>query len=166
MQTRLTSLALLHEKTYGTKDFVNINLKDYLVDHDMKTEGFMELPSQVEFETIVDEDLNLSIEVITPLLLIIDELTMNAIKHAFPDKTATDNKITKQITKLNEGDARLIIKDNGVGILDSKSISKNLGCEIIKSLTSQLGGKISLIECEKGTAYELIFPIRMDHTIN
>ena len=166
MQTRLTSLALLHEKTYGTKDFVNINLKDYLVDHDMKTEGFMELPSQVEFETIVDEDLNLSIEVITPLLLIIDELTMNAIKHAFPDNTATDNKITKQITKLNEGDARLIIKDNGVGIPDSKSISKNLGCEIIKSLTSQLGGKISLIECEKGTAYELIFPIRMDHTIN
>ena len=166
MQTRLTSLALLHEKTYGTKDFVNINLKDYLIDHDMKTKGFMELPSQVEFETNVDEDLNLSIEVITPLLLIIDELTMNAIKHAFPDKTAKNNKITKQITKLNDDDARLIIKDNGVGIKDSKSISKNLGCEIIKSLTSQLGGKISLIECENGTAYELIFPIRMDHTIN
>ena len=91
---------------------------------------------------------------------------MTAIKHAFQDNTITDNKITKQITKLNEGDARLIIKDNGVGIPDSKSISKNLGCEIIKSLTSQLGGKISLIECEKGTAYELIFPIRMDHTIN
>ena len=33
MQTRLTSLALLHEKTYGTKDFVNINLKDYLMIH-------------------------------------------------------------------------------------------------------------------------------------
>ena len=166
MQKRLTSLALLHEKTYNSKNFKNINLQEYLIDHDEQTKRLVDLPTEVEFETYVDEDLNLTIEVITPLLLIIDELTMNAIKHAFPDKTAPNKKIIKKITKSDNNTAVLIIEDNGIGIKDPKKITKNLGCEIVKSLTKQLGGNISLIETERGTAYKLIFPIEMEHTIN
>ena len=165
MQTRLSSLALLHEKTYRSKDFKNINLKEYMEDHDKQTRTLIDLPVEIEFETNVDADLNLSIEVITPLLLIIDELTMNAIKHAFPDKTTPNKKITKEITRLDNNTAQLIVKDNGVGIKDVKKVTKNLGCEIIKSLTGQLGGTVSLIEHENGTAYKLIFPIEMKHTI-
>ena len=165
MQTRLSSLALLHEKTYRSKDFKNINLKDYMEDHDKQTRTLVDLPVEVDFETHVDEDLNLSIEVITPLLLIIDELTMNAVKHAFPDKTAPNKKITKEIRRLDNNTAQLIVKDNGVGIKDVKKVTKYLGCEIIKSLTRQLGGTISLIEHENGTSYKLIFPIEMKHTI-
>ena len=165
MQTRLSSLALLHEKTYRSKDFKNINLKDYMEDHDKQTKTLIDLPVEVKFETNVDADLNLSIEVITPLLLIIDELTMNAVKHAFPDKTAPNKKITKEIKRLDNNTAQLIVKDNGVGIKDVKKVTKNLGCEIIKSLTRQLGGTVSLIEHENGTAYKLIFPIEMKHTM-
>ena len=90
---------------------------------------------------------------------------MNAIKHAFPNKTSANNKITKEIRSVGNDTAELIIKDNGVGIDDSDNISSNLGCEIIKSLTKQLGGHISLIKQEKGTAYKLIFSTQMEHTI-
>ena len=165
MQTRLNSLALLHEKTYNSQDFKNINLKDYLIEHDKQTINVVDIPKNIEFETHVDEDLALSIEVITPLLLIIDEITMNAIKHAFPDKTSPNNKITKEIRNIDINTAELIIKDNGVGIKDAENISTNLGCEIIKSLTKQLGGNVSLIKQDKGTAYRLIFPTQMEHTI-
>ena len=165
MQTRLNSLALLHEKTYNSHDFKNINLRDYLVDHDKQTINVVDIPENIEFETYVDEDLVLSIEVITPLLLIIDEITMNAIKHAFPDKTSSNNKITKEIRNIGNNTAELIIKDNGVGIKDTNNISTNLGCEIIKSLTKQLGGNVSMIKQEKGTAYRLVFPTQMEHTI-
>ncbi|MBO5150553.1 MAG: PAS domain-containing protein [Methanobrevibacter sp.] len=165
MQTRLTSLALLHEKTYNTEDFKNINLKEYMMDFDRKTEQFIEIPGEVEFETQVDEDLNLSIEVITPLILVINELTTNAMKHAFPDENMKNKKITKDIRRLDDDRAVLIMKDNGVGIKDVKNVTKSLGCEIIKSLTKQLDGTISLIESENGTAYKLVFPIHMDHTI-
>lgn len=164
MQARLTSLALLHQKTYNSKDFKNINLKEYLEDHDRQTMNVIDSPNPIEFETHVDENLNLTIEVITPLLLIIDEITMNALKHAFPD-SSKNNKITKTIKSLGNNTAELIIKDNGVGLNDLDNISKNLGCEIIKSLTKQLGGTISLIKQEKGTAYKLIFPTEMEHTI-
>ena len=165
MQTRLNSLALLHEKTYNSQDFKNINLKNYMLDHDCQTINVVDFPNNIEFETHVDEDIELSIEVITPLLLIIDEITMNAIKHAFPDKTSKNKKITKSIRCIDDNTAELIIKDNGVGINDSADISKNLGCEIIKSLTKQLEGHISLLNEETGTAYKLIFPIEMEHTI-
>lgn len=165
MQTRLTSLALLHEKTYNSQDFKNISLKQYLKDHDRQTERVVDSPNHIEFETHIDDDLNISIEVITPLLLIIDEITMNAIKHAFPD-TSKDNRITKTIRSLGNGTAELIIKDNGVGIHDVGHVTTNLGCEIIKSLTKQLGGSISLIEHEHGTGYKLIFPTEMEHTID
>ncbi len=165
MQTRLTSLALLHEKTHTAQDFKNINLEEYLKDHDIKIKRTMGLPYDIKFETEVDESLNLTIEVITPLLLIIDELTMNSIKHSFTD--AGENKrITKKITKLDNDTARLIIRDNGVLIDDSKGISVTFGCEIVKSLTKQLDGKIRLIEYDDGNGYELTFPIYMKHTMD
>lgn len=165
MQSRLTSLAILHEKTYNTSDFKNINLKEYVVDQDAQLRNLIGIRDGIEFESEVDGDLVLSIEVITPLLLVIDELTMNAIKHAFPDKSMPNKKITKKIHKIDYDTAELILQDNGVGIENPDNITKNLGCEIIKSLTKQLDGKIELFEHENGTGYKLTFPITMEHTI-
>ena len=165
MQSRLSSLAILHEKTYNTTDFKNINLKEYIIDQDSQLRGLIGLRDGIEFKSEVDEDINLTIEVITPLLLVIDELTMNAIKHAFPDKTAPNKVIYKKITKLNDETGQLILKDNGVGIADPSKITKNLGCEIIKNLTKQLDGEIELYQHENGTGYRLTFPLDMAHTI-
>lgn len=165
MQSRLSSLAILHEKTYNTTDFKNINLKDYIVDQDSQLRGLIGLRDGIEFKSEVDGSINLTIEVITPLLLVIDELTMNAIKHAFPDKTAPNKVIYKKITKLDNETGQLILKDNGIGIEDPSKITKNLGCEIIKNLTKQLDGKIELYQHENGTGYKLVFPLTMEHTI-
>ena len=165
MQARLTSLALLHEKTYNTQDFKNINLSDFIEDQDNQLKSLVGLKNNVDFESTVDEDLTLTIEVITPLLLIMDELSMNSMKHAFPDKNMKNKKITKIITKIDDDHAEMIFKDNGIGMEDPKAISKNLGCEIIKNLTKQLDGKIRLVEHKNGTEYSLIFPIKMKHTI-
>ena len=72
MQSRLSSLALLHEKTYNTSDFKNINLKEYITDQDNKLKTLIGLRDGIEFISTVDEDINLSIEIITPLLLVVD----------------------------------------------------------------------------------------------
>lgn len=166
MQSRLTSLALLHEITYNTNDFKNINLSDFIRDQDNKIRALVGMKNGVEFDSEIDEDLTLTIEVITPLLLIIDELNMNALKHAFPDKTVPNKKITKKITQIDEHTGQLTFKDNGVGMEDPSDFKKNLGCEIIKNLTKQLDGKIELVEYRNGTEYKLTFPINMRHTIH
>ena len=120
----------------------------------------------IEFKTYVDENINLSIEVITPLLLIIDELTMIAIRNAFPDETSLNKKIIKKVTKSDNDTAMLSFEEIGIGIKDSKDITDTIGCEIIKSLTKQLDGTITSIKNENGSTYELVFPIEMEHTIH
>ena len=165
MQTRLTSLALLHEKTYNSDDFKNINLNECLGDQDINTKRLLYSPMEIEFKTSVDETINLSIEVITPLLLIIDELTMIAIRNAFPDND-TPKQIAKKVTKLDDDTALLTFEEIGIRIKDSKDITDTIGCEIIKSLTKQIDGTIKSIKNENGTTYELVFPCEMKHTIN
>ena len=166
MQSRLSSLALLHEKTYNTSDFKNINLKDYIDDQDLKLKNLIGLRDGIEFISTVDEDITLSIEIITPLLLVVDELTMNSIKHAFPQDWP-NKTITKEIRKLDENTGELIIKDNGVGIDKTKKDMKHsLGCEIIKNLTKQLDGNISYLDVDEGTGFRLLFPLTMEHTIS
>ncbi|WP_407421214.1 histidine kinase dimerization/phosphoacceptor domain -containing protein [Methanobrevibacter sp.] len=166
MQSRLSSLALLHEKTYNTSDFKNINLKEYIDDQDSKLKNLIGLRDGISFKSTVEDDITLSIEIITPLLLVVDELTMNSIKHAFPEDWP-DKTITKTFRKVDANTGELIIKDNGVGMDKTKKDMKHsLGCEIIKNLTKQLDGDISYLDVEKGTGFRLLFPLTMEHTIS
>jgi two-component sensor histidine kinase len=106
-------------------------------------------------------------EIITPLLLVIDELTMNAIKHAFPDENQENKKIYKKIDYLDENTCELILKDNGVGIESpEKLINHNLGWEIVMSLSRQINGKLEVLEVDEGTGFRLTFPMNFQQGIN
>ena len=166
MQTRLNSLALLHEKTYNTEDFKNINIKDYIEDKDEQLKGLINVKDQINFISKIDSEINLSIEVITPLLLIIDEITMNSLKHAFtPDMEYKE--IYKEIKSLDNYSCQLIIKDNGVGIKDpNKVIEQNLGWEIINNLTKQMDGDLEYLNLDKGMGFKITFPTSLEHTID
>jgi two-component sensor histidine kinase len=140
MQARLASLALLHEKTYNTDDFININLADYMHDQDDTLQSLFRTKN-IHFESEIDPKIHLPMDVITPLLLIVDELTMNAIKHAFPDPEMPDKTISKKIDYIDKYFCELILKDNGVGLESPDSlINHNLGWEIINNLTDKSMG--------------------------
>ena len=165
MQARLSSLALLHEKTYNTEDFININLQDYMKDQD-DTLRMLFGAKDINFTSEVDPKIHLSIDVITPLLLIVDELTMNAIKHAFPDPDMPDKTISKKIDFIDAHICELILRDNGVGLKDPDAlVNHNLGWEIINNLTRQINGEIEILDCEVGTGFKIIFPVNFEHTI-
>ena len=165
MQARLSSLALLHEKTYNTEDFININLKDYMEDQDSTLHTLFGA-KDINFTSDIDSEIHLSIDVITPLLLIVDELTMNAIKHAFPDPDMPNKTISKEITLLDDSICELILKDNGVGLDDQGSlINHNLGWEIVKNLTRQINGELEILDLDVGTGFKITFPKNFEHTI-
>lgn len=166
MQARLSSLALLHEKTYNTTDFLNINLKEYIEDQDETLQGLFSA-KHINFKSEIDENIHLSIQIITPLLLIVDELTMNAIKHAFPDENMENKTITKRIDYIDENICEFILEDNGVGLESPEQlINHNLGWEIVNSLTKQLNGKIEIMDTEVGTAFKLTFPTSFDYSLD
>lgn len=165
MQARLSSLALLHEKTYNTEDFININLADYMKDQDSTLHALFGAKN-INFVSEVNPNIHLSMDVITPLLLIVDELTMNAIKHAFPDPDMPNKTISKKIDYIEEHICELILKDNGVGLKSPESLIKhNLGWEIINNLTRQINGELEILDCEVGTGFRIVFPENFDHTL-
>lgn len=154
-QTRIKSMALVHEKLYQSEDFSNINFKEYinvLAAHVIQSYG---AHAGTVVLTVDAEDISLGIDAAIPCGLIINELVSNAVKHAFPDGRG-EIKITFHAV---DGTIELIVADNGVGIPEDIDIrtTESLGLSLVTLLAEeQLNGTID-VERGKGTAFRITF---------
>jgi two-component sensor histidine kinase len=82
--------------------------------------------------------------------LIVTELVINAMKHAFPD-VAKEGRV--QVTyEVNNGDWKLLVSDNGIGMpVRPAKKSAGLGTTLVKALAQQLEGEIEMSSSPKGT---------------
>ena len=154
-QDRVKSMAMIHERLYLSKDLAQINFTDYiqnLVSNLFHSYNIKE--SQIT-PILKIEDVNLNIETAIPCGLIINELISNCLKYAFPNKMMGEIIIT---LKSIEDKFELNICDNGIGLPENININtiKTLGILLVKSLTEQLDGKIS-IKRRNGTQFKIIF---------
>ncbi|MCQ2964479.1 MAG: sensor histidine kinase [archaeon] len=98
----------------------------------------------------------------TPLVLMINELTTNTFKYAFEkeDKTKEIYKSIREYEKNGVKICEFSYKDSGKGLPDDFSIdsSKSLGWTIIKSLVTQLEGEYKIFN-DNGFNFILEFPI-------
>jgi two-component sensor histidine kinase len=83
--------------------------------------------------------------------LIVTELVMNALKHAFPD-----DKVKGQITVAYDvagTNWKLSVADNGIGKPDGVFAQgkSGLGTGIVKALSHQLDAKVEILACPEGT---------------
>jgi chemotaxis protein methyltransferase CheR len=87
--------------------------------------------------------------------LIVTELVMNALKHAFPDEK-TKGKITVAYDTAGT-DWKLSISDNGVGKPDGVFAQgkSGLGTGIVKALSHQLDAQVETIAGPKGTTVSI-----------
>jgi two-component sensor histidine kinase len=94
-------------------------------------------------DSIVDADVSIS------LGLIVTELVINALKHAFPDERTG----TIEIDYRSSGeDWTLSVADNGVGMRVGKDAPKaGLGTGIVEALVKNLGGEITMNNADPGT---------------
>ena len=92
--------------------------------------------------------------------LIATELTINALKHAFPGGAKGNIVVGFESTA---SAWRLSVSDNGVGIsthLPDAPVRIGLGTSIVEALTRQLGGRIttSVASPPPGTAVSVTVP--------
>ena len=155
-QSRIRSMAIIHEKLYKSKDFASIDFAPYirnLTTHLMQT--YQIDPEQISFIADV-KDIYLDINQGVPVGLLINELVSNALKHAFP-KDKKGEIIVKFHTD-KKGKKILIVSDNGIGYPEKVNISKpeTLGMQLIKDLTKQIDGKLDL-DTKAGTKVKITF---------
>lgn len=158
IQSRIYSMALVHEKLYHYKNFSRINFREYLVDLTAEVKSIFSSPSVASGIRINMEldDESLSIEKAIPCGLIMNELIINAFKHAFKENGG--GIINISFRKRTEGGFLLSVSDNGIGLPQnfSFSTSDSMGMIIVRELANQLNGTVN-ISNSNGTSIEVVF---------
>ena len=96
-----------------------------------------------------------SANVSTSLGLIVTELVINALKHAFPDRQMT-GQIAVDYHVQGTGFA-LTVSDNGVGIAASaEPTAPGLGTGIVDALAKHLGATVETTDAEPGTKVAIV----------
>jgi PAS domain S-box-containing protein len=102
---------------------------------------------------VVAEDAVISSREAVSLGLVVTELVINALKHAFPD--GRDGAIAVRYEVEVDGWA-MSIEDNGVGIpVDAANAKAGLGTSIVQGLAQQLRATIAYVDAEPGLRIDL-----------
>ena len=101
--------------------------------------------------TIVPTDIQFNLQTILPLGLLLNELLMNTLKHAFNKKKT--GEIFIQLSQ-SGSNYTLIFKDSGSGFHTDKKAS--FGLQLIDALASQLAAELE-VKTANGTTYKLDF---------
>lgn len=158
IQGRIFSMALVHEKLYHYKNFSRINFREYLVDLTAEVKSIFCDPL-ISGGIVINMDLadeSLPIERAIPCGLIMNELIINAFKHAFKDNGG--GIINISFRKMDDGGFLMSVSDNGRGLPEnfSFSTSDSMGMIIVRELVNQLNGTVS-ISNSSGTSVEVVF---------
>lgn len=155
-QNRIRAMALIHEKLYQSKDLSKIDFVQYIQDLTFNLLRSYKSNSQSINLKTTGNNIWLNINTAIPCGLIINELVLNSIKHAFLSEKQ-DNEISINISSKNN-EITIIISDNGVGFpqdLDFKN-TDTLGLDVVCTLTEQLEGTIEL-DRSQGTTFKITF---------
>lgn len=87
--------------------------------------------------------------------MIVQELVANALTHAFPDGRA--GMVRVGLKRLEDGRARLVVADDGVGYDPVAADPRRLGLWLIGGLADQVKGELTFC-CKGGVAVQLEFP--------
>jgi len=154
-QSRVISMALVHEKLYRAPDLTRVNLAEYIRNlathlfhaYQVRARG---IRLQVEVEEVT-----LGIDTAIPCGLIINELLSNALKHGFPQGREGEIYVGLQA---QGAQLCLTVANDGVNFpldLDFRN-TVSLGLQLVITLVEQLDGEITL-ESGRRTTFKIEF---------
>ncbi len=156
-QSRIRSMALVHERLYQSADFTRIDLQDYvsaLVRNVKATFG----PRSMVRTSVEVEQIDLDIDLLIPCGLLINELLTNAFKYAF-EGVEHQREVSVEIRRTSEEMISVTVADNGNGLPEGfgRVRAGGLGLKLVEILAEQLRGTFS-IEDKGGAAFTITFP--------
>jgi two-component sensor histidine kinase len=157
-QNRIHSIGLIHEKLYQTESLSDIDLGNYIKDlvnaiHETFTEFKEDVILTFDLDPIqADPDM------VIPCGLLINELVVNAYKHAF--KKGKQGQLEIALKDQNDT-IKLTVSDNGPGLPADFELAQDgsLGTMLIASFADQLNAEMKIdAEEGKGTTFTFIIP--------
>lgn len=156
VQSRIKSIALIHEKLYEKAIFSKVEMADYLRElTELISVTYYSKEKKIEIELHL-EDIKVDMTSAVPVGLICNELINNSFKHAF--NNCREGKVT--IGLKERGDQiEVSVCDSGIGLPDDFSLesSNSLGVTLLRVLTMQIEGELKVIDTA-GSKFVLQFP--------
>jgi two-component sensor histidine kinase/HAMP domain-containing protein len=156
-QSRVASMALIHEKLYKGDDLAEIDIGQYIKELFAELIQLNNVRDSIRYQTTVDKGIALDLDTMVPLGLVLNELITNSFKHAFPGRD--QGMINLLLHRVADNEFELIYSDNGVGIPQEKLSAEGatLGMSLIDSLVEQLNGYLTVESDGDGTRYHIRF---------
>jgi len=144
-QHRVRAVGLIHESMYRSGRWAEISLAAYIEDLARNLFQVYEFESrQVELKVVADETA-LGLDEAVPCGLVLNELMINALKHAF--NLGIGGKLLIEVRQEPGGMIELTVTDNGIGLPPGFVVGEGvgMGLYLAKSLVeNQLHGEFSL----------------------
>lgn len=144
LQSRIRAISSVHELLYRAPDLASIHIRDLLQE---LTVGVSQSPGAGRI-VVTGDDPVVEMERAIPLALVVNELLVNAVKHAPPDRR------TNVEVALRDGADRLdcIVTDTGDGFPAGfdPTMGTSLGMRLVVALASQLGADLDVGNSEAG----------------
>jgi PAS domain S-box-containing protein len=156
MQSRIRSMALLHESLYRSGIFASADLGAYL--RELATHTFRAHVKNAAIHLHLElQSVTVSMDQATPCGLMVNELISNSLKHAFLGRSEGEIRVTLQHVG-SEGQVRLCISDNGRGMPDDfeTRCDRSLGLRLVTDLALQMQGKLET-SFKPNTEFTVVF---------
>ena len=154
--TRVSAVGRAYERLAYNADYESIGLAFYLreVIGDLETAV---APCKVQLE--VPEEIQFAADRAILVALIINELVLNAGKHAYPNSAG--GSIWVRVVQKDKDLVQISVRDEGVGLpagFDPLT-SKRLGSRLINALAKQLDAELTRPFSAIGTNFALLIPL-------
>ena len=154
-QQRVLSMALIHERLYGSEQMDRIDFSEYaraLVVELLQSYSIGGAHVRSRFDLAI---VSLDVDQAIPCGLILNELVTNALKYAYPEAAHGELRVT---LKQFGAEVQLVVEDDGRGLPPGFNwqTSKSLGLPIVEILAKQIGGTLS-VESGPGARFCISF---------
>ncbi len=100
------------------------------------------------------EPIRAPVSIAQPVVLAVNELVVNALRHAFPDgRTGT---VMVSVTRVRD-DLCVVVADDGVGLPETYAEGRGYGMTLVRAMAAQVGGTL-LVENKDGARFTLTVP--------
>jgi len=155
-QSRVKSMALIHQLLYQTENLTKIDFLKYLEQLMQSLHVSFDRSEKKIHYNIKSENIQLDLDTAIYLGLITNELTTNAYKYAFNKQT--EGNINLSVEKMASGEICYKISDNGMGLPENFDLKKanSLGLRLVKLLSRQMKAQLKY-NINSGTEFSIIF---------
>jgi PAS domain S-box-containing protein len=154
MLERIDALATVHRRLYQNRDIGQFDAGGFAQDLASDILGGSDR-DDIVLKTDV-EPLKIASSAATALGLILNELILNAVKHAFPE----DKGGTLTLRAWREGDqGRIELHDDGAGFDVTRTSADTVGRTLIARLSRQMGAETVWQNANPGTRVSMSFPL-------